>query len=172
MIIYLPKRFDLNEWFLILSVMVNIVFALPLPKRFSPALTTLILLLNLYLGQVCDILIGILPYDLYDENDSPKYEIFDAVLHFFSYPPVMYMMLHFYDRWNLKGILLILYIGGFALLIVGLEWLAVLAHVFKYKSWHLSYSFFVYTGVITLNILFFHLSQYLLRRKKSSEDLS
>jgi hypothetical protein len=165
MILYPPERFDLNEWFIIFSSATVIVIALLLPKRFSPALTTVILLFSVSLGQTSDFLICVPPYDLYDVNDSPKYEIFDFLLYYFSYPPVVYIMLHFYDRWKLKGTRLILYIVGFSLTTTGLEWLAKLAHVYKYKGWHLSYSFFVYIGISTLIILFFHLAQYLLQLK-------
>ncbi len=164
MILYPPERFDLNEWFIILTATTVVVIALLLPKRFSPPLTTFILLFNVFLGQTTDFLIGVPPYDLYDANDRPKYEIMDFVLYFSSYPPVAYILLHFYDKWEVKGLRRILYIGGGAFLTMGLEWVAELAHVFKYKEWRLWYSLLVYIGIYTLNILALHLARYLLRK--------
>jgi hypothetical protein len=165
MILYTPLRFDLNEWFIICSAITGIVISLVLPKRFSPVLTTFIVLLNVYLAQTVDFLLAVPPYDLYDENDSPKFEIMDYVLYFISYPPVAYIMLHFYDRWKLKGARIILYIAGWSFLTMGLEGLANLAHVYTYKGWQLSYSLLAYIGIYTVNILILHLARYLLQSK-------
>ncbi|HEY0827606.1 MAG TPA: CBO0543 family protein, partial [Bacilli bacterium] len=164
MILYPPERFDLNEWFILLTATTVILIVLLLPKRFPPALTAFILLFNVFLGQTVDFLIGVPPYDLYDVNDSPKYEITDFVLYFSSYPSVAYTMLHFYDKWEVKGSRVILYIGGWSFLTMGLEWAAELAHVFKYKEWRLWYSLLVYIGIYILNILALHLARYLLHK--------
>jgi hypothetical protein len=165
MILYTPVRFDLNEWFIICSAMTGVVISLLLPKRFSHVLTTFILLFNIYLAHTCDFLIAVPPYDLYDINDRPQLEIMDYVLYFISYPPVAYIMLHFYDRWKLKGTRIILYIAGWSFLTMGLEGLAYLAHVCKYNGWQLSYSLLVYIGIYSVNILIFHLARYLIHSK-------
>lgn len=111
-------------------------------------------------------MIGAPLYDLYDMNDFAKYEYMDSILYLFIYPADAYIMLNFYERWKLKGSSRVLYIVGWALLTMGMEWLADLAHVFTYKGWRLWYSFFVYIGVYTLNVLMLHMAKYLLYRKK------
>lgn len=164
MILYPPIRFDLNEWFIIFATIITLVPTLLLPRRFSPAMTLFILTYNLYISHTADYLLGFPPYDLYDVNDSPKYEIFDFVLYSITYPPVTYLFLYLYDRWKWSGFRLIIYIMGCSILTTGMEWLADLAHVYAYKGWRLSYSFLVYIGVYTVNILLFRLAKRLLPR--------
>lgn len=143
-----------------------IVAVFLLPKRFSRLLTTFILLFNVFLGQTVDFLIGAPPYDLYDTNDSEKYEYMDSVLYLFTYPLNAYIMLSIYQRWKMKGLVRALYIGGWAFVTMCLEWVSKLAHVFTYKGWYLLYSFFVYIGVFTLNVLMLHLAKSLLHPKE------
>lgn len=111
---------------------------------------------------------GAPPYDLYDTGDSSKYEIMDSVLYLFTYPLEALIFLTIYDRWRMCEVRRILYIVGWSLLTVGLEWIADLVHVYTYKGWHLTYSFVVYIGVYSLNIVALHLAEHLLNRKLPS----
>lgn len=166
MIIYPPEKFDGNEWFIIISLLLVLTIALLLPKRFSPMVVVLLVLFNVFLGQTVDSFIGVPPYDLYDVNDRKEYEIFDGILYFFHYPPSAYLVTYFYDKWRIKGLYVIAYIICCALITTGLEWMAVIFHVFNYKGWKLIYSAPVYMAVYGLNILVLKLGQYYLRRKQ------
>jgi hypothetical protein len=123
------------------------------------------MLFNVFLGQTVDYIIAVPPYDLYDVNDRPNYEIFDFILYFLLYPPTAYLVIYFYNKWRIKGLYVIAYIVGCAILTVGLEWVAHFFHVFTYKNWILIYSFPVYFAVYGLNILVLHLAQYYIQRK-------
>jgi hypothetical protein len=152
MILYPPQSFDLNEWFLTGVMIGQLLLVWLMPKRFHLLVTVVILSFNFFLAQTVDLLIAVKPYDLYDANDGPVYEIFDFLLYAFVYPPVAYIVIYLYDKWKPTGWKLIGYVLGWSLLTFGLEGLSLLFRVFQYKGWHLYYSFFVYIGVYVLNI--------------------
>ncbi|RTE09087.1 hypothetical protein [Paenibacillus whitsoniae] len=170
MILDPPAHFDSNEWFIMGAAVVVLTICWMLPRRWLPVQTIFLVLFNLYLGKVGDYLLAIPPVDLYDANDTENYEIFDFLLYVAAYPPVVYIMLNVYDKWRLKGMRRVLYIAFFALLTMGLEWLALLAHVFTYKGWHIGYSFFVYCAVYVLNVLVFHWVRRVIIREKGHAD--
>lgn len=165
MIMYPPEKFDGNEWFILISLTLVLIIALLLPKRFPPVVVVFMMLFNVFIGQTVDYTIAVPPYNLYDVNDISEYEIFDCLLYFLLYPPTAYLVIYFYNKWRIKGLYVIAYILGCALITVGLEWLAVLFHVFKYNGWKLIYSGPVYFGVYGSNILMLRLTQYYLRYK-------
>jgi hypothetical protein len=171
-ILYPPERFDINEWFILLSLAVSLIIALMLPKRFSPVSITVFAVFTVFISQTVDSLIAVKPFDLYDVSDSSKYEIMDIVIYYLNYPTYTYIFLYFYDKWKLKGIYRILYIIGFSLLSVFFEWLAHLCHVFTYKGWKLWYSPFMYLGTYILYILILHLTQNLLNADEKMEKVN
>jgi len=160
----LPERFDLNEWFVLVSAVLAMSVALSLPKRFSSAEISAYVVFTIYLSQTVDSLIAVAPYDFYDVNDSPKLELADVVIYYLCYPPFTYVYLYFYDKWHVRGWRRAAYVVGYSLLSVLLEWLANICHVYTYKGWKLYGSFFVYVGVYTLYILVFRFVRHLLRR--------
>ncbi|KRE55921.1 hypothetical protein ASL11_34885 [Paenibacillus sp. Soil750] len=170
MILYPPERFDINEWFTLISLAVLLTVAILLPKRFSPLSIIVYTVFTVFISQTVDSLIAVKPFDLYDVNDSSKYEVMDIVIYYFNYPPFTYIFLWFYDKWKLKGIYRNLYIIGFSLISVFFEWLAHLCHVFIYKGWKLWYSPFIYIVIFISYIFVFHLTENLLnpnQKKKS-----
>jgi hypothetical protein len=168
-ILHPPERFDMNEWYTLISAVLVLTIAILLPRRFSSVHITVIVVFTVFLSQTVDSLIAVQPYDLYDVSDSSKYEIIDVVIYYICYPPYAYIFVYFYDKWKLKGILRILYIIGFTLLSTALEWVSVIFHVFTYKGWHIWYSPFVYLGVYTSYILMHHVTEAWLG-KKIKED--
>ncbi|MDD9271094.1 hypothetical protein ACFPES_29010 [Paenibacillus sp. GCM10023248] len=165
MILYPPERFDLNEWFTLISLAVTLIIAFLLPKRFSPAAITVYCVFTVFLSQSVDSLIAVKPFDLYDVSDSSKYEIIDAVIYYVNYPPYTYFFMYFYDKWQLKGVWRVLYVVLYSGLSVFFEWLAVLCGVFKFKGWKLGYSPFVYVVVFVMYILVYHLTRKLLHEE-------
>lgn len=152
MILVPPEPFDRNEWFIIAASLVSMLVMLLLKRRFPSIVIWYMFLFNFYLGLVVDLSIATTPLDLYDVNDSIKYEWFDVILYLFCYPPSAYVIIYFYDRWGLKGMKLVLYLIVCALITTGLEGLSVWAGVFHYKGWRLVYSFPVYIVVYLMNI--------------------
>jgi len=160
MILYPPERFDANEWFVLISVVLVFTVSFLLPRRLSAVDITATVVFNLYLSQSVDSMIAVAPFDLYDVSDSSKYEMLDIVIYFFLYPPVAYLFLHFYDRMEKSVGRLVLYVLGWSLFTTFLEWLSVQYRVFAYKGWHIAFSPLVYIGVYVLNIMVLHLTRH------------
>jgi hypothetical protein len=170
-ILYPPVRFDTNEWFLLFSLAFLLTIVLMLPKRFSPVSITVFTVFSIFISQTIDSIIAVVPFDFYDVNDSPKFEVMDAAMYFLHYPAYTYIFLYFYDKWKLKGIYRIFYLIGYSLISVFFEWLADHFHVFTYKGWKLWYSPFVYIFTYILFTLFFHLTQKLLNNDEKMNKI-
>lgn len=91
MILYPPERFDINEWFTLFSLAVSLTIALMLPKRFSPVFITVFAVFTVFISQTVDSLIAVKPFDLYDVNDSSKYEVMDIAIYYLNYPTYTYI---------------------------------------------------------------------------------
>lgn len=152
MILVGPEQFDSNEWFIIGASLLSMLAILLLKRRFPSIVIWFVFLFNFYLGLVVDLTIATPPLDMYDVNDSNKYEWFDVILYLFCYPPTAYVIIYIYDRWKIKGMKLVLYLIACALITTGLEGISVWAGVFHYNGWRLVYSFPVYIAVYLMNI--------------------
>jgi hypothetical protein len=164
-VLILPQRFDLNEWFIVITLIVAYTVILRLPQRFPHTVTILIYLLSLTLEKTTDLVFEYPPYNLYYLNDVREYELFDFLV-CFLYPASGYLMLYFYEKWNIYGISIFLYIMSWSIIAVGFEGLCALAGVFKYQGWKLMYSFPNYLIVISLYVMFFHFTKYLFMKTK------
>lgn len=163
--LYPPERFDLNEWFSLLSGIVVFAAALLLPKRFSAVLTTVFVMFTLFISQTVDALIAVEPVNLYDVSDTSKYEIMDAFIYYFVYPPTTYLFLYFYDKWKPGGWRRVLYVAGGSFVSVVLEGLAHWVRVYTYKGWNLGYSFCVYLVVYAFYVWMYHSMIKLMNRQ-------
>lgn len=150
----LPKSFDQNEWYLIIALFITYIFVLILPRRFPKSITILIFLFASTVARVSDHILAGPNLDLYDVMDTTKFELFDLIS-YFLYAPFAYFFVYFYDKWNIKGFFLFLYIivcsfGG-----VSFEWLSHYFHVIEYKWWKLLYSLTVYLIVQPVTLIFY-----------------
>lgn len=162
----LPVKFDLNEWFILIMLALGYSIMFKLPPRFPRSIVILVLLLSICIVKIVDVVWMQPPYDLYDVNDTPYYELFDFFT-WFLYPPFAYFCVYFYDRQQLRGLSIGLYIVASAIFSTGLEGLAVLCHVYTYKGWKFFYSFPVYIAVITLTLAFFQFVKSYFMKPKS-----
>ncbi|HEY0826874.1 MAG TPA: hypothetical protein VGE40_02170 [Bacilli bacterium] len=154
-VLELPKNFDYNEWMIIISLIATYTFAFRLPKRFPQTITILIVLFSFSLEKSTDLILEYPPYTLYYLNDSTLFELSDFFT-CFLYPVFGYILLHYYDKWNIRGISNFFFILAGSIFGTLFEWITVLAHVFEYTGWKLEYSFTVYLLVISLYIVFFN----------------
>ncbi|MDF2959889.1 MAG: hypothetical protein K0S39_1624 [Paenibacillus sp.] len=166
MILYPFETFSSNEWFILTTIAINIVVIWLLPKKLPVSLTVLLLLTGMMAAKTADFILAIPPYDLYNLNDSSKYEISDLMLSF-VYPPFHYYFIYIYHTKRLKGFFVFLYILAVAWFAAGFEYLAHLTGVYNYKGWSLIYSFPVYLTVLGLSIVLYHV---LMRAWKPAES--
>ncbi len=168
LLLYLPKKFDGNEWFILISSVVIWTVIFILPRRLSTACIVVIWLLNVSLAHSADFIIGKQPFELYAYNDRKEMEWFDLWLHLLSYPPATYLFVYGYDKWRTwldrKLWRLAAIIGVAALATTGLEAMATYYGVFTYYHWNLYASFAVYVFVYWINLLFYRLLRRELKR--------
>lgn len=143
------KRFDANEWFILISLVISVGVALRLPRRFPATFVWMIATFSMTVAIVTDHIVGTPPLDMYDINDTPTYTVADAFT-WLLYAPFGYLFLYVYDRLHIRGVSLIVYILTSVLFAVLYEYAADLAGVFHYRTWKLAYSFPVY--VLTLSV--------------------
>lgn len=157
MLLYLPKKFDENEWTIIITVLLNIVIFIFMPKKLPKEITPLIVLLSISFPKIMDQSMAIKPLNFYNITDSGKYELFDLIL-YGVYPAFGYLFVYFLDY--VKGIKLVLYLIAWSLLSAALEFLFVKLHVFVYTGWKLIYSLPIYLIVLSLTYLFYRFVTY------------
>ncbi|MFD0695276.1 hypothetical protein ACFQZT_14295 [Paenibacillus sp. GCM10027628] len=155
MILYLPKNFNANEWFILIAGTLLLALVLLLPKRMSFIEMLLIWLFNILLTESADFFIGVPPLDLYDFNDWPQYEVFDLLLYLFMYPPIAYFFIYIYDIWKPRKLQAAFLIVVCSLVTTALEGCSIKFYVFTYKGWSLPYSFPTYILVFVLNLLLY-----------------
>lgn len=164
--ILFPGKFDINEWFIIIMILVNVIIMLRLPQRLPSTIMLLIMMIGLASAKTLDHIFGTPPLDFFDVNDSPKYELFDLLI-YFLYSPFAYYLVYFYDKWHLKGFAAWLYVLAWSVFAIGLDWTCVQLHVYLYKKWTLLYSLPVYLITIGMTLGFFHLLKFLYHRNAS-----
>lgn len=164
----LPKEFDQNEWIIILSMLALVLLLIFLPKRFPTSITVLILAFSMGFARITDHLLAGPHINFYDVMDSGKYELFDLFC-YVPYAPFAYLYVYLYDKWNIKGPFISLFIVIFSLIGIGFEWFTTLSFIqfFKYQNWKISYSFPIYLIVQPLTLVLFN---YI--RKVHRDDLT
>lgn len=159
--IFLPERFDLNEWTVIAFFLLTLIIALRLPPRFPLSIIVTMAVFSAATARIFDhALAGPVVKDLYDIMDLNKVEWFDLLTYLMFAPPG-YLFLYAYEKWQPKGLQIVAFLLVTALLSTGIEWLLHLGHVFTNKSWKIEYSFLVYLFVQPLTLrLFVYLKTY------------
>ncbi|MFJ5714076.1 hypothetical protein [Neobacillus sp. NPDC093127] len=149
-----PEKFDSNEWFILISLIVSYTCIFILPRRFPYSVTLIMLLFSMAYAQIIDHILAGQSLDLYDINDVEKYELFDLIT-WFLYPPFGYIFVYFYDKWRVRSVGVFWYILLWAFIAMGEEVLSLKFHIFTYENWKLSYSFPVYLITLSIYLLFF-----------------
>ncbi|WP_269409869.1 hypothetical protein [Lentibacillus daqui] len=151
----LPQAFDENEWFVIIAIIIAYSVIFWLPKRFPLSLTILLLLFGSTVARIYDHLLSSPDLHLYHIMDTSHYELFDVIA-YLLYGPFSYIYIYLYERLNIQGFWILVYIVTFSLFGTMFEGLTVLFDVFNYHGWELTYSFTVYLMVQSTFILIFY----------------
>jgi hypothetical protein len=153
--IFAIDRFDQNEWFIIIMLILTYLIAYLIPRRFPTSITVLLMIWAFTVSQLFDFTIGGGVFDYYDVNDSPRYCLMDLAT-YFLYAPFSYFFIYIYDVFQIKPRHLALYIIVCSIFAVGFETLMVVFKVITYKNdWYRFYSFDVYLFTQSLTILFY-----------------
>ena len=147
MIIYYDNKFNGNEWFIILLLIITYTLVLLLPKRFPLLISIIFLLYGITAGHFFDHTISIQPFDYYDVNDNSYYNVFDF-LSYVMYGPFSYFIAYVYHKFKLKKQHVLFYIISWSLIALSFEWVGVKLGVYHYKKgYHIIISFLIYLGI-------------------------
>ncbi|MBD8071424.1 hypothetical protein [Bacillus sp. PS06] len=155
----LPSDFDMNEYFVLITMISLLILVIKVPKLMPRLMSLSIFLYFSVLGLTADVLIGVdYPFDFYQIMDSPKLEIFDVFIYGVNYPIYGYFFSYIIYKWNTRRVIVILIIcwSGITTFI---EWVSVKFHVFTYQNgWNIGFSAMAYLVVYTFSafvILYF-----------------
>jgi len=130
---WVEDKFDLNDYFVIFTLIISWGMYYFLPKVFSKQMTILIFLYSLTAAGLFDNSIGAKPLDFYDIMDGPAYTVMDVVV-YFLYPPFSYLFLFIYKKLQIKDRYLLVFILCFTATAIAVEWVYYKMGVFHYKN--------------------------------------
>jgi hypothetical protein len=146
------KAFDLNDWTVIISILITWSTVFLLPRKFSVQYTVLVMLFGLTTASVFDNSLGASTFDYYNIMDGPAYTLMDGAV-YLLYPPFAYFFAYIHRSLHINMVGNTLFILVWTLLSVFVENIFTLANVFTYKNgFNLYYSFCIY--LVTQSALF------------------
>jgi hypothetical protein len=87
--------------------------------------------------------------------DGPKYTIMDLFV-YLLYGPYGYLLVYFYEKFEIRGLRIVFYIIFWALIGIAFEFINVKMGVFTYKAgYKLAYSFPIYLFIQSFLLLFY-----------------
>jgi hypothetical protein len=150
----MPQEFDSNEWVILIALIVGYGAIFMMPKRIPLSHTLLVMSFSIAIVKATDHILGAPPLDLYDFNDTSKYDFFDF-LTWILYPVFGYFFVYLYETWAIKGSLNFIYIFGWSWFSFFFEWWTLEMNVFTYKGWKLAYSYPFYLFILSVYLLFY-----------------
>lgn len=155
------NRFNWNEWFVIVGLLLGGATVVILPRRFSRKLSVIFFLFGVTSGSFFDLTLGVLPVSFYDVGDESSYQFMDF-LSLIMYGPFSYLFFYLYDFMKVRPKYCPLYILGSALVSLGFESIGYRVGVFHYShgyGWQIS--FIIYLVLESLWLLLFYLLRHL-----------
>lgn len=151
------RAFDLNEWFVILSVLVLFFLLFSLPKIFSTLETIGYSLFGLFLGMFSDQTLSVSAWDFYDVNDTAAYQGIDF-LSYVMYCPYSYFFVYIYVKLNIKGFYSILYIVIWTVVSMVMEWIGTKIGLYHFdKGYSMVWSVPIYLLFQSMLLTYYHL---------------
>lgn len=134
-------RFDMNEWFVVVSSIVVLFCFLLVRKHFRPVVILVIWVFNVTFVATIDYALAATPFHVYDCLDNETYEPMALVSHVFMYTPFSFIFLYFYDKWSIHGKKLVVYLAAWTTLSLLFEWISLKFGFLNFsRGWKLSYS--------------------------------
>jgi len=163
--------FDWNEMFMIISTVLTFLIFWAIRKYFHPIMIIVIWIFNLAFLETIDYFLAATPYDLYYFGDNSTYEASTALIHVFLYPSFSMIFLFFYDKFQVQGRKLVLYILFWTVVSIFYEWLCIKNNVLVYTGWKLIYSIPFYPVSSVILIAVFHISNCQLKKIFSEREM-
>ncbi len=148
------SSFNMNEWFIVISLFIGTLVVLLLPKRYTTKTMIIYIMCGMFFGFIFDHTLSVFPISYYVINDSNSFELMDFLSHV-MYGAYSYLFFYLYDLFNIKLRFSLVYILMWAFVSVGIEKLCVALGVFHYQNgYNIYYSFVIYLLVVSLWVPF------------------
>ncbi|HSU79468.1 MAG TPA: hypothetical protein VLK78_03565 [Candidatus Angelobacter sp.] len=155
MILY--DRFDKNEIYILVQLIVAFGAFFLFPKRLPRSQTLLFLLWGFTFSTLYDFTIGGGLLDFYKVNDSNRYELFD-LLTYFSFSTFSYFFVYFYKVLRINKKKFIFYVLGWTVIGIVMErvslWMGVIHLQHGYNQY---YSLIVFLITLTTTGVYYEL---------------
>jgi hypothetical protein len=156
MTVIYDSSFNLNEWFVIIGIVVTLFMIWITPKIFSVSEGIAHFVYGISIGMFFDHTISVEPWDFYDVNDSSAYQVMDF-LSYVMYGPFSYFFIYLYVRLKIFGFYHILYIAVWSCFSLLVEWVGIKIGLFHFDKGYIMYwSFPIYVMIQSLQIIFYH----------------
>jgi hypothetical protein len=150
------NAFNVNEWFILISLVVGFTVVWLCPKRFPVKEGILFMLYGMFTGKFFDHTISISPFDFYDVNDTSAYQFIDFVS-YIMFAPYSYFFVYLYEQLQIKRLMVPLYILFWCAIAIGIEYFALLLGVYHYKNgYKIFYSIPIYLSTQSILLWILH----------------
>ncbi|RBP01141.1 hypothetical protein [Rossellomorea aquimaris] len=150
------RSFDLNEWFIIISLIALLLLIWITPKIFSFLEGLSYYLYGISIGMFYDHTISIPPWDFYDVNDSSAYQAIDF-LSYIMYGPYSYFFIYLYKKLKIRGVMNLAYLLIWTAFSLLMEWFTLKIGIFHFdKGYEMYWSIPIYMAVQSIQLLFHH----------------
>jgi hypothetical protein len=157
-------RFDSNEWFVLIMLLIFFTAVYLLPKRLPRSVMILGLVWGFASATLIDFTIGGGLMDFYKVNDSNRFELTD-LLTYVMFAPFGYFFVYFYDLLKINKRTFLVYVLAWSAAGMAFQWLAAWMGMTHYQhGYRPAYNFGVFLTVQTVTGLYY---EYL-RKKKSN----
>lgn len=162
------NHFNLNEWAILIGLLIGMITILLLPKRFPRKTSIVFFMCGVYTGFFFDHSLSVEPVGFYDVNDKSTYQLMDFIS-YLTFGPNSYLFFYLYDRF--RSISVPFYILVWAIIDLGFEWIDRKVGIYHYLHGFTEYySFPIYLFVNTIWIWFYY---WIIKQvKQESEEKS
>ncbi|BBN98839.1 hypothetical protein [Sporolactobacillus terrae] len=143
-----------NELFIFIAGTGAYLLMLALPQRFTKRQIITMLLISSYWSCFFDTTLCVNPFDYYDINDTPFFDLWD-LFSFVMFGPYTYLLIYAYTEIPKNRTTYFFFIIVWTLIAIASEALAWHANVYQYKNgYQMFYSLPIYLIVISITLMY------------------
>ncbi|HZG84315.1 hypothetical protein [Paenibacillus sp.] len=159
------ENFDRNEWYILAMLVISYAAVVLVPRKVPKRYLVLGLLWGFASSTLFDFTIGGGMMDFYRVNDSHRYELTD-LLTYFMFAPFGYFFVNFYEMLNIGKRKLLIYILGWTIVAVGMQWVSEWMGMTHYqRGYKLEYNVVVFLIIQTITgLVYAHLKTQPVKR--------
>jgi hypothetical protein len=155
MTVIYDNSFNMNEWFVILNILLMSLLLWILPKKFSVLENVAFYLFGVAYGIFYDHTISYELWDLYDVNDQSSYKVIDF-LSYVMYGPYSFLFIYLYVGLNIQGFMHMYYVLVWSLFSLVIEWVGLKVGLYHFnKGYSMYWSFPIYFLAQSMLLIFY-----------------